>query len=362
MGLDDFIIKQALGSKVISQDHYEYLDYRLCSGALIQGHAHRNTVLAIKKNAERGISFDDISREEIELKRLISRKIPFHDDVALFPSESEALRMAIQCAKKDTQKNTVLVLEGVKTRGLKVSCEICSFDQLMGIVEERKDDVACVVVDPLSTSQGLKPICVEFLISLRALCRAYRICLIFDERKTCFRTAAACVQSEWGVFADMTCLGGVLGAGFSLGAIGASGLILNDVLELKACVSQRVIFSAAYANLRSLNEGLYQKLNHKVMVFVKECNSFFEEHHLNVHMRQYASLISVHFCAVSDAGGGQDFDYYQRFVSFLKDKGILFPKEQSCPFVMSVRHSKKDCLMTVELIKQFFINDIQERG
>ncbi len=59
-------IKKGLGSKIISSDRYEYMDFCMSSGRITQGHAYSNAVLAIKKIAVRDLSFYCTSKEQFD--------------------------------------------------------------------------------------------------------------------------------------------------------------------------------------------------------------------------------------------------------------------------------------------------------
>src|SRR4029450_11733346 len=89
-------------------------------------------------------------------------------------------------------------------------------DMVESLIEEQKDELAGVIVEPF---QRLIPPKAGFLQALRAVTARHGIPLIFDEVVTGFRFAYGGAQEYYGVTPDLCTLGKIVGGGFALAAI-----------------------------------------------------------------------------------------------------------------------------------------------
>jgi glutamate-1-semialdehyde 2,1-aminomutase len=95
------------------------------------------------------------------------------------------------------------------------------------LLEENKDQLAAVIVEPVMGSVGMVPASSEFLTMLREFTREHGIILIFDEVIS-FRVAPGGGQQYYGITPDMTAMGKIIGGGFAVGAFGGR----RDIMEL----------------------------------------------------------------------------------------------------------------------------------
>ena len=95
------------------------------------------------------------------------------------------------------------------------------------LLEENKDELAAVIVEPVMGSVGMVPASAEFLTMLREFTQDNGIVLIFDEVIS-FRVAPGGAQQYYGITPDMTALGKIIGGGFPVGAFGGR----RDIMEL----------------------------------------------------------------------------------------------------------------------------------
>jgi len=87
------------------------------------------------------------------------------------------------------------------------------------ILEQHKDQLAAVIVEPMLGSVGMLPATHEFLTMLREFATENGVVLIFDEVIS-FRAAPGGSQEYYGITPDMTSLGKIIGGGFAVGAFG----------------------------------------------------------------------------------------------------------------------------------------------
>ena len=97
-------------------------------------------------------------------------------------------------------------------------------DMVESLIEEQKDDLAGVIVEPF---QRLIPPRPGFLQALRAVTAKHGIPLIFDEVVTGFRFAYGGAQEYYGVTPDLCSLGKIVGGGFALAAVAGHADIMK---------------------------------------------------------------------------------------------------------------------------------------
>jgi glutamate-1-semialdehyde 2,1-aminomutase len=86
------------------------------------------------------------------------------------------------------------------------------------LVEQNRDEIAAVFIEPVAGNMGCVPAEKEFLQSLRELCTAEKILLIFDEVMTGFRLAKGGAQEIYKIKPDLTTFGKIIGGGLPVGA------------------------------------------------------------------------------------------------------------------------------------------------
>jgi glutamate-1-semialdehyde 2,1-aminomutase len=97
-------------------------------------------------------------------------------------------------------------------------------DMVEGLIEEQKDELAGVIVEPFQRLIPPKP---GFLQALRAVTAKHGIPLIFDEVVTGFRFSYGGAQEYYGVTPDLCSLGKIVGGGFALAAVAGRADIMK---------------------------------------------------------------------------------------------------------------------------------------
>ena len=91
------------------------------------------------------------------------------------------------------------------------------------------DRVAAIIVEPVVGNAGFIPPDPAFLPGLRALADEHGALLIFDEVMTGFRVAYGGARERFGVTADLTTLGKVIGGGLPVAAYGGRRDLMEQV-------------------------------------------------------------------------------------------------------------------------------------
>src|SRR5438128_5337571 len=197
-------------SHIWDADGNEYIDYVGSWGPLILGHAEPNVVEAILSAAVNGTSFGASTPAEADLAELIIEAFPTVQKVRFVSSGTEATMSAIRLARAFTKRKYIIKFEGcyhghadallvkagsgVATLGIPGSAgvleEISQFtlalpfndtDALEQAFSRFKNQIACVIVEPVVGNMGCVPPARGYLEAVRAVTSRNGTMLIFDE-------------------------------------------------------------------------------------------------------------------------------------------------------------------------------------
>ena len=354
------------GAQIFDYQGREFCDYDLLGGALIYGHAHRNVTLGVKRTAERGIALGSLSRPTVELAEFICRRMTAVEQVAFFPSAAEATETAIQTAQAATGRNRIILFKSdapQEPRGVGSREIILPYNNgpaLEEFVFHNGKDIAAILFGPLTTDHGISPATKDFLLTLSRLCRKYKLLLICDEITTAFRFHCGGLLDQQGLKPDLTILGGIIGGGFSLGAVGCrKGLPAAAAKNLAQAGGgtrfiSPVVMQAGLSTLRLLNDAFYSALNQRAHKWVEGMNSALLDQGVPVRVDAYLSMFRVCFLGTlaDDLG-----DMNKKLRSFLLKRGIYFPENEG-PCFFSGRHRPKDLLMLKERLLKFCLQAV----
>src|SRR6185312_5856195 len=261
VGGDPPFLVRGVGSRVWDADGNEYIDYVGSWGPLILGHAAPEVVEAVTAAAKNGMSYGASTPAETDLAELVASAFPHIEKVRFVSSGTEATMSAIRLARAYTKRKYIIKFEGcyhghtdallvkagsgVATLGIPGSAgvpeEFIQFTLALpfnniGAVEEAfarlKDQIACVILEPVVGNMGCVPPAAGYLELLRKITRREGALLIFDEVMTGFRLAFGGAQELYGVMPDLTALGKIIGGGLPVGAYGGPSEIMDMVAPL----------------------------------------------------------------------------------------------------------------------------------
>src|SRR5262245_22674815 len=260
VGGKPLFIDRGDGSHIWDVDGKEYIDYVGSWGPLIFGHRPPEIVQGLRGVLEIGTSFGAPTEREVEIAELIARLVPSIEKVRLVNSGTEATLSAIRLARGFTSRDRIVKFDGcyhghgdsllvkagsgVATLGLPDSpgvpttlaelTTVLPFNDPTALLNEfntsgRWKEIACVIVEPVVGNMGCVPPRGDFLKILRDVTSYHGALLVFDEVMTGFRIALGGAQEKYGVKADLTTLGKVIGGGLPVGAYGGHAEIMDRV-------------------------------------------------------------------------------------------------------------------------------------
>jgi glutamate-1-semialdehyde 2,1-aminomutase len=257
VGGEPFVVQRGEGSRIWDADAREYIDYVLSWGAIILGHANPLVLGALENVMRHGTSFGIPTELEVELGELIVSRMPHVEMLRFVSSGTEATMSAIRLARAATNRDVILKFDGcyhghadsflvragsgVATLGLPNSpgvpdalaslTVVAPFNDLAAVDALMKQhQIAAVIVEPVVGNGGFIAPDPAFLPGLRTLSDAHGALLVFDEVMTGFRIAAGGARERFGVTADLTTLGKVIGGGLPVAAYGGR----RDLMEQMA--------------------------------------------------------------------------------------------------------------------------------
>ena len=342
-------VESASGCHVVDADGVDRLDFINTMTTLILGHAPRPVVQAVREQLEKGVVHNAPSQHQVRLAKLLCQRIASFDLVRFTNSGTEATLNTLRAARAITGKSRFAKAEGgyhgthdAVTVSLRVNPEqagdpdrpialpgsaglpdgildgvvIIPFnepDAALRLLEENKDDLAAVIVEPVLGTAGMVPASPDFLTMLREFTTQNDIILIFDEVIS-FRVAPGGAQEYYGITPDMTALGKIIGGGFPVGAFGGRRDIMelydptkgpkithsgtfnaNPVTMLAGSITLEQLTPEVYRNLAELTERLRQGVREvcavlEVPVQVTGLGSLFGIHFTRDQVRSYRDV------------------------------------------------------------------------
>ncbi|MEM3459168.1 MAG: glutamate-1-semialdehyde 2,1-aminomutase [Candidatus Bathyarchaeia archaeon] len=375
-----FYTAKAKGSKLYDVDGNEYVDFWLGHTALILGHSPPKIINAVKKQLENGTHYGTCHELEITLAEQIKKMVPNAQMTRFTNSGTEANMYATRLARAYTGKKKIAKFEGgwhggydalhvgvkhpfdiPESAGLTegaVKDTIClPFNDLEGAKKKLKDtEVAAIIIEPILGAGGGIPAEKEFLKGLREFCNEKNILLIFDEVITGFRLAPGGAQQYYGVKADLTVFGKILGGGFPVGAFCGPHEIMERIdsriyerphfsFHGGTFTANPITMTAGLTTLKILEDGLsIDKLNKLGNKIREQLRAIFEAHGVDVQVVGASSLFNIHFTreTVKDATAVFKADRKKLVEYDLKliANGIFFLPAHTG--ALSTAHSKAD--------------------
>jgi len=393
-------IKSAKGAYMFDEDWHKYIDYIGSWGPMILGHGDEDVINAIKLQLDDGVSYGAPSSLEVQLAKKVVKLMPNIEQVRFVNSGTEATMSAIRVARAFTKRDKIIKFEGCyhghadeflvaagsgalslgqpNSPGVPADVVkdtlIASFndiDTIKALFEKYKDEIACIIVEPIAGNMNLIMPKDNFLAKLRTVCDEYGALLIFDEVMTGFRVALGGAQEVYGVKPDMTTLGKVIGGGMPVGAFGGRKEIMQmvapagPVYQAGTLSGNPIAMTAGIATLEKISQdGFYDELSAKATKLVDGLNAVAEESDFAFHAKSMGGMFGLYFCKSSAQIdtftdlGKTNLKLFNSFFAFMLENGVyLAPSAYEAGFI-SIAHSDEDIQKTVDLAKEFFSDNV----
>ncbi len=229
------------GCYVEDADGHRYADFVVEQTAGLYGHSEAAIQRAISSALAQGITLGGPTAREGRLAELICDRFPSLDMVRFTNSGTEANLLALSAARAVTGRAKVLAFDGsyhgsVLSFGAYGNTLNIPFDWVMAryndmegtreVIEANRDDLAAIIIEPMTGSGGCIPAEPAFLQMLRDAADEHGILLHFDEVMTS-RLGPGGLQKVHGITPDMTSFGKYLGGGLTFGAFGGKAEVMS---------------------------------------------------------------------------------------------------------------------------------------
>ena len=177
-------------------------------------------------------------------------------------------------------------------------------DAVEVLIKRNRDQLACVLAEPILGDAGIIPPVPGFLEGLRRICDENDVVLIFDEIITGFRVSLGGAQELYGVIPDITCVAKAVGGG-TPGAAAFGGK--KEIMELEAdgIVLHGGTYSGNPMTLAGMNaaldilindrERVYGHLNTIANAMVQGMRGIFAENGVPAYISQVGPMWQVFF-------------------------------------------------------------------
>jgi len=388
-------IERSEGPYVIDCEGKRYIDYVLSWGPMLMGHNHPTVREAVIRQSEKGLSFGAPTELEIELADRICDIMPGMDLVRMVNSGTEATMSAIRLARGYTGRDTIVKFEGcyhghsdsllVKagsgalTLGVPSSPGVpaaladhtltLTYNDIDGVrraFAELGERIACIIVEPVAGNMNCIPPAPGFLEVLREVCTEHSAVLILDEVMTGFRFGLPGAQGHYGIEADLTTLGKVIGGGMPVGAFGGKREImeyiapLGPVYQAGTLSGNPIAMAAGLATLKILSQpGFYEPVFNHTAELCKGLREAADEAGIPFTTNHAGTMFGVFFTgekAVSNYSQVMACDSaaFNRFFHQMLEQGVyLAPASYEAGFLSSA-HSDSDIAQTISAAKTAF--------
>ncbi|HEV2425011.1 MAG TPA: glutamate-1-semialdehyde 2,1-aminomutase [Terriglobia bacterium] len=394
VGGDPVFIDRGDGSRIVSADGQSYIDYVMSWGPLILGHAHPEVIEEITRVARDGTSFGACTEAEVRLAERIAEAFPSIERVRLTSSGTEATMSALRVARAATGRDKILKFDGcyhghadgllvkagsgVATLGLPDSPGVprglaeltitIPFNDLSALeqaFEAHRGQIAAVIVEPVVGNMGCVPPRAGFLQALRQFTAEHNTILIFDEVITGFRIARGGAQELYGIKADMTTLGKIIGGGLPVGAYGGRADLM-DLVAPAGPVYQAGTLSgnplAVAAGLKTLEvisrPRFYEHLEETSAQLESGLARGARAAGVILTVNRVASMLTAFFGPgpVEDYAAARRADTasFARFFRALLERGFYWPPSQFECAMVSGAHTREDIERTVDAASEAF--------
>lgn len=388
VGRTPFFVERAKGAYLFDADGSRYLDYVCSWGPGILGHAVPSVIEAVQKACENGLTFGAPTEKEVELAQLIQSCVPSMEMMRLVNSGTEAVMSAVRAARGFTGREKIIKFTGcyhghsdgllVKAgsglmtgsvpdsagvpAGYAAATLLAEYNDIASVrrlLEENKEQVACIVVEPVAANMGVVPPEEGFLASLREAADANGALLIFDEVITGFRLGLSGAQGYYGVTPDLSTFGKIVGGGMPLAAYGGRRDIMSCVAPCGAVYQagtlsgNPVAVTAGTEMLKLLiaHQEIYEQIDQsaarleaayrEIGLTVNRVGSLLSPFFTGEKVRDYRSVMTA------DTGA------FARYFGWMLEKGVYVAPSQFEAMFVSAAHTEEMIGMTCDLIREY---------
>ena len=270
-------VNGAKGKYLHDADGNKYTDYWMGHWALLLGHSPNAVANVLAKQVRNGTLYGTVNSVSVELAELIQKLMPRAEMMRFSSTGTEATMYAVRLARAKTGRrviakaiggwhgfNTTLLqtvnypFEAEEGTGLVQDegqfVESIPFNNLeasLKVLEIIKDDLACIIIEPLLGGGGCIPPVDGYLQGLQEFTKRNGSLFILDEIVTGFRLSLHGAAAVYKLEPDLFTLGKIAGGGMPIGIVCGKKEIMS--LADPVCLSQKQVRCAIGGGTFSAN-------------------------------------------------------------------------------------------------------------
>ena len=390
------------GCYVTDIEGVKRIDFANNMASLIHGHAYAPIVEAVSAQLAKGSCFTMATEIEVEYAKLLCERVPSFDKIRFVNSGTEAVMAMLKASRAYTGKAKIAKVEGAyhgaydyaevsqtaspsnwgdKDKPSSVPVAVGTpekaledvvvipfndVDRALNILNQHKDEIACVLVDLLPHRVGLIPATNEFICALRKWCDDNASLLVFDEVIT-FRTNYAGAQQNYSVEPDITAMGKMIGGGFPTGAFAGKDKVMKvlDPTQPKVLLPHSGTFSAnpvtmvaGFIAMRDFDQEAVIKLNDLALYAREQITKVIQEVAIDACVTGAGSMFRIHLKAQPPKNYREAYtDKHQNalikaLLDHLFDNGVM--RINTCASTLSTKMTTKEIDHLVSALKTGF--------
>ncbi len=386
-----FFVDRGEGCYIYDVDGNKYIDYCLGYGPMVLGHCDRDVINEVYEQLKRGTTFGCPTEKEIVLAKEVVKRVPCAEMVRFVNSGTESTMSAIRLARGITKRNKIIKFDGAyhgahdyvlvksgsgalthgnpnspgipkDTTKNTILVEFNNEEAIERAIKENKDEISCILVEPVMGNIGCIPPKDGYLKFLRETCDDNNILLIFDEVITGFRLAPGGAQEYYNVIPDLTTLGKILGGGFPIGALVGKKEYMEElspngsIYQAGTFNGNPISITGGIATLKKLDDNFYRhtfNASEKISNFIDE---IFDN--LNIPHRVYrvGSMFQIYFNEEDvinyEIAKKSNTELFMKYFHGLLNNGVFIPPSQfECCFT-SIKHDDEVIDYTLDTIEK----------
>lgn len=383
-------LASAHGAHVVDADGRTYIDYLGAFGPHLLGHGDRRLTSALVDQIDKGILFGTSHGLEVDLADRLAAAIPEMEKMRFVSTGTEAVMSAVRLARAATGRSKVLkfagdyhghadaflaaagsgardaagsgvpgVPEGAARDVLTVPYN--DLEAAARAVREAGDDLAAILVEPVSGNMGVVLPTSDFLPGLRRLADASGALLVYDEVILGFRARYGAAFPLVGPAPDIIVLGKVLGGGLPIAAYGARAGLMDliapegPVFQAGTHAGNPLSVRAALVLLDAAGEpGFYERLEARSEALCEGIMALARQAGANVSLTRFASMWTLFFRptppANMDEAREHDREAFARFFGAMLARGVLLAPSPYEAWFLTSAHDDDDVETTLAAV------------
>ena len=325
-------LESASGKSITDVDGVTRMDFNNNYSSLIHGHAQPQVVAAAQAQAARGSAFSFGSEAEIALAELLVARVPSFERIRFMNSGTEAVMNAVKAGRAFTGRPKIAKCEyayhgsydpveaSLSARpgdhatpraysrgtpeGVLSDVVIIPFNDVevaREMLTANAAELAAIVFDPFGLGFGSVAPTQAFIDMLAAVRDEHGVMLVADE-VVAFRSDYEGCLSRFGVSADYTALGKIIGGGFPVGAVAgaADRMAVFEVADGVAPLphggtfnANPVTMAAGHAAMSLMTRDAFDHINGLGEAFRKGLSEALAEVNVAGEIRGQASVFSI---------------------------------------------------------------------